>query len=146
MKKYSLFVLLVALITIFIQPGCTEDDLVNPNGNDEDARDKFLGSWLFDEDEATKSELVYYTVEIKVDPGNSARVLLENFGNTGEDYEPPYGYVTESRISIPDQTIGDGWQLEDATGRLVDADKMEWEYTIVVGGDAQSYTATATLQ
>lgn len=146
MKNYSLAFIHLFLLSVLFISGCTEDDLIGPNGTNEDIRNKYIGNWLFDEQEATKHMFAFYSVEITIDPGNSAQVLLENFGNTGANYEPPCGLVFDSRIKIEDQTIGDGWQLKDAIGRLIEPGEMEWEYTLIVGGDAQNYTVTAALQ
>ncbi len=130
-------IFLVVLATAFLT-SCTLEEDLDPISDD--ARDKFIDTWMFYENEAVRASS--YSVNITKDPGNSAQVLLKNFGNMGHAYSA-YGIVTTSRIEVPSQEIYSGIIIE-GTGRLISTDEMEWEYTITGGGELEAYTATAT--
>lgn len=130
-------IFLVVLATAFLT-SCTLEEDLDPISDD--ARDKFIDTWMFYENEAVRTSS--YSVNITKDPGNSAQVLLKNFGNMGHAYSA-YGIVTTSRIEVPSQEIYSGIIIE-GTGRLISTDEMEWEYTITGGGELEAYTATAT--
>ncbi|NLN95079.1 MAG: hypothetical protein GX128_02780 [Bacteroidales bacterium] len=132
-QKYVLFIAL--MLVLF--PACELID-VEPDSND--LRDKFIGTWKFNEDEKKKSDLAFYSVLISKDPTNSAQVLLKNFGNLGNFYTT-YGIVTTNRISIENQLVVS--IKISGTGTYSSTGIMNWTYTINDGADEITYTATA---
>jgi len=123
------------LMLVLILPACELDD-VDPDG---DIRDKFIGTWRFDESEA-KNDLAFYTVQISKDPGNSSQVLLRNFGNAGNFYSA-YGIVTTNRITVSSQTLASF--TISGSGTTVSNTRMNWTYSINDGADLTNYTAVA---
>ena len=130
LKDWKIFSLL--LIIGFFSCNPDDDSIVDPA----DDRDKFFGSW-------TVSESCFkanYSVTISADPGNSAQVLLNNFGNPGPSYGPAVGLVAGSKIFVANQVIGDGWTIS-GTGTLQGANIINWTYTLVIGGNSLSCSA-----
>jgi hypothetical protein len=132
---YSLFLLMVLAIT-----SCVPEDDLGPDTGD--PRDKFLGSWLFNETPGARNIDATYTVTISYDAGNSSQVMLRNFARAGGQYSA-YGIVTSNRITIPTQEMAPGFIVE-GSGTMSTTTKMNWEYTITAGGDMESFTATAS--
>jgi len=128
--------LLAAFIMIFINCGD-----VNNNDDDADIRSDFLGIWSVNE---TCNKRVY-SVEIKLDPTNSARVLLYNFADPGAGVGgPAYGFVTTNRITLdPGYTIGDDWTVS-GDGELTGKDQMQWNYSLIISGSQQDCSASYT--
>jgi hypothetical protein len=77
-KRFAVLPLFLFSVLILLFTGCELED----EDPDADPRQKFLGTWQFDESEL-KSNQAFYQVTISIDPGNSAQVLLRNFGNIG---------------------------------------------------------------
>lgn len=134
-KYKSSLAALLMLVMIF--PACELDD-VDPDG---DIRDKFIGTWRFDESEA-KSDLAFYTVQITKNLGNSSQVLLQNFGNVGN--ASAYGIVTTNRITVTSQTLAS--LTISGSGSTVSNTRMNWTYSIIDGADLINYTAVADKQ
>lgn len=139
MKKQFYF-LAVILMAAFLQ-SCVPEDPVPPDTGD--LRDKFTGTWLFIENSPSRSLNSSFTVVISLNPTNSSQVLLSNFGNPGSGYDPAYGIVTSSRITVPSQSMASDWTV-DGSGTLLNAGTMDWTYSITAGGDKITYHATAT--
>ncbi|MDD3744747.1 MAG: hypothetical protein PHX54_14085 [Lentimicrobiaceae bacterium] len=138
-KILKLFILLAVFLPLI---SCVPDEDIDPDGSD--ARDKFIGEWLFVEAKSTGwYEKAGYTVIISRDPGNSSQVLLKNFANVGRNHSA-YGIVTSKRISIPTQDITGNGFVTSGTGNMISNTFMNWEFTYVVGGDQESVTASAT--
>ncbi|MFH1119107.1 MAG: hypothetical protein V1775_04735 [Bacteroidota bacterium] len=137
MKRTALFVkILFALITPFAI-SCLPDDELGDTG---DPRDKFTGSWNFNETPAARG--FTYPVEITYDENNSSRVLLSNLARAGED-ALAYGNVSSNRITVPYQETASGFFVE-GSGTMTTTNSMEWEYSYNSGGDIESFTAYAT--
>ncbi len=131
--QQSIFI--YALIMILL-PACEliEDE---PGG---DTRDKYTGTWRFNEDDQKKTDLSFYNVLITKDPTNSSQVLLKNFGNLGNFYTT-VGIATTNRISIENQSVAS--VLIQGSGSLSTTNRMSWTYIINDGADQITYTATA---
>lgn len=137
MKTNKLLLFLLA-ITALILPACELDD-VDP---DADPRDKFVGTWRFDES-PLKSDLAFYNVVITKDPGNTAQVLLRNFGNVG-NFHSAVGVVAGSIIAVDSQTVAS--VTLNGTGTMTTSSLMTWTYSINDGADMNQFTAIAEKQ
>ena len=138
--KNSTFSILI--VFLFLLVGFASCEIGDENDYpDSDLRDPFLGTWKCTESEARSYQFVYQ-VEIRKDPSNSSRVLLDNFGFIGFNEKPPYGVVAGSTITIPQQQVCDDNSITvSGFGIQVDANTMNWEYQLVIGGDKNDYTA-----
>lgn len=132
------FKLFFAFAMLAFITSCTLDEDLDPI--DQDARDKFTGTWLFQESDAARG--MSYSVSISLDNSNSSQVVLKNIGNFGNSYSAR-GIVTSSTIYVTSQEIYPGITIE-GEGQLTSANEMEWNYTITGGGSSDSYNATAT--
>lgn len=130
---FSTLTLIVSLVGCIIE----EDD-----PSLDDIRDKFTGTWRFDEKEV-KSTAAFYDVLITKDPANSSQILLRNFGNTG-NFQQAYGIVTASKITVPTQTIAS--VIMTGAGTLSGSTRMLWTYSINDAADLKNYSATANKQ
>jgi hypothetical protein len=132
---------LLAIIIIFSMiSGCEPD---NADGTDTDVRDKYVGTWLFSEAKQFRGVNSTYTVEITLDPSNSAQVLLSNFTAVGSGAIPAYGIATSSSITVPSQTIATDYIVE-GSGSLSNSSTMNWTYSYTAGGDVIPCSAIAT--
>lgn len=139
MKRSAFRIPFFLLIVVISMVSCTLDEDLDPDTGD--PRDKFIGSWSFNETPAARNVKASYSVTITADPGNSSQVLLRNFANTGYN-DVAYGIVTSGRITVPSQETAEGVIVE-GNGDLITQTSMEWEYTIIAGGDMESFTAIA---
>ncbi|MCK5839253.1 MAG: hypothetical protein KAG99_05360 [Bacteroidales bacterium] len=132
----------ILLLSLFILTGFASCEIIEEDDYpDSDLTDPFLGTWKCTESEARSYQFVYQ-VEIMKDPSNSSRVLLDNFGFIGFNEKPPYGVVAGSTITIPQQEVCDDNSITvSGFGILIDANTMNWEYQLVIGGDKNDYTA-----
>jgi hypothetical protein len=138
MIKQHRFVLFLVVILLFSFAAC-EIDEDDPNA---DLRDRFVGTWRFDESEV-KSNLAFYNVSIAYDPSNSSQVLLTNFANVG-NFHSAYGIVTEDRITIPAQTVAS--LTISGIGNRITNGSISWTYAVNDGADLISYAAIAIKQ
>ncbi|MCF8232797.1 MAG: hypothetical protein K9J27_11465 [Bacteroidales bacterium] len=138
MKKFKLLFPVLIALGLF-NTGCEETDDFLPNENS-DPRDEFIGKWNCNETELKSTE--DFTVTIQKDPDNSSQVLLQNFALLGQN-KYPYGLITGDKITLPEQETGNV-TIKDASGELVDENKIEWEYTLFDGADENKYVATFT--
>lgn len=113
-------------------PACVPTEDVNPD----DPVAKFLGSWKVTE---TCSRM-NYNVDIQQDPGNSAQVLIYNFGNPGSGYDPAVGLVVTNSIIVSSQTIGEGWTVS-GTGIYQSNGMISWDYSLLIPPSDYSCTA-----
>ncbi len=136
MKTAKRFILPVILVLSLIS-SCDLgiDDPVDP----EDPRDKFLGEWKVNEDCLRMN----YSVEITPDPGNSAQVLISNFGNPGPGYDPAVGLVTTNTIHVTSQTIGEGWTVS-GKGTYQSDGSVLWDYSLLIGPTGMDCSAVYT--
>ncbi|MBK6345618.1 MAG: hypothetical protein IPF68_06715 [Bacteroidales bacterium] len=138
MRRTSrLFYLILVLLVPFVI-SCLPDDELGPDTGD--PRDKFTGSWNFNETPAARG--ISYPVNITYDDNNSSRVYLSNFARAGSGFLA-YGIVTSNRITVPYQETAPGFYVE-GSGTMSTVDAMDWEYSYSAGGDMESFTAYAT--
>ncbi len=140
MKSPAKSLYFLYLFTILATVSCVPEDDLGPDTGD--PRDKFIGSWLFNETPAARNIDATFTVTISSDAGNSSQVLLRNFASAGGMFSA-YGIVTSNRITIPTQEIAPGF-IVVGSGTMSTTTSMDWEYTITAGGDMESFTATAS--
>ncbi len=113
---------------------CTDgDSIVDPAENN---REKFLGTWSVYE----SCIRLNYEVEIEADTLDDTKVLLYNFAFMGQEFDPAYGFVSGSKVSIPQQAIGDGWQIK-GSGTLQTEGKIIWTYYIEIGATGSNCQA-----
>ena len=126
------------LILILFFPACLPAD---EDPNPDDPVTKFLGYWNFSE----SCRRGNYTIEIQQDPGNSAQVLIYNFGNPGPDYDPAVGLVVSKNIYVQSQTIGEGWTV-DGKGTYETDGTISWDYSLISPPNQLDCSATSTPQ
>ncbi len=130
MKKIAFFSLLLMLLV----SACALDEEILPDGDD--ARDVYTGTWSVS-DNALK---INYVVSISKSSSNSSEVLLSNFAGSGDE---AVGIVAGKTMSIISQTIGDSWKV-DGTGVYKTASRLEFSYSLEIGGDSESRSAVFT--
>lgn len=131
--KTQISLLFLFSIALFFT-ACQEDDPLDPDPG-QDARDVFVGSWNCVENDAK----IAYTVTIKKDPSNEAKLLLENFAYIGMG-EYAVATFSGTNLMVPNQIPCEGWIVQ-GNGKLINSNKMEWTYNVKVGGDNNYYTA-----
>jgi len=120
------------LVTL-LAPACLPPD---DNTSPDDPVAKFLGAWNVNE----SCQRSNYSVEIQADPGNSAQVLIYNFGNPGPGYDPAVGLVVTNSIYVSSQTIGEGWTVS-GKGTYQSGGTISWDYTLIISGIQYSCSA-----
>lgn len=138
MKRSTILLQLIFIMLIPAIISCVPDDDLGPDTGD--PRDKFIGSWNFDESPAARG--VSYPVTISYDDNNSSQVFLSNLARAGSNYKA-YGIVTSNKISVPYQETAEGFFVE-GSGTMTALDEMDWEYSYAAGGDLEYFTAHAT--
>lgn len=139
MKNHYKSSLAALFMLVIVLPACELED-VDPDG---DIRDKFVGTWQFDESEV-KSDLTFYTVQITKDPGNTSQVLLRNFGNIGNLYTLEGLVLSANRITITSQEVSS--LVISGSGTTVSSTRMNWTYSLNDGADLINYKAVADKQ
>jgi hypothetical protein len=122
--KTRIILIMLSLVALVVPACLPPDDNVNPD----DVITKFLGNWNVDE----SCRRLNYSVEIQADPGNTAQVLIYNFGNPGPGYDPAVGLVVTNSIHVSAQTIGEGWTVSGKGTYQADG-TISWDYTLIVG-------------
>lgn len=122
--KTRIFLIMMSLLALHIPACLPPGDDVNPD----DPIVKFLGEWNVDE----SCMRLNYSVEIQADPGNSAQVLIYNYGNPGPGYDPAVGLVVTNSIYVSSQTIGEGWTVS-GKGTYQSDGTISWDYTLIIG-------------
>ncbi|NTW23885.1 MAG: hypothetical protein HGA37_04220 [Lentimicrobium sp.] len=140
MKRPVKFLYFFFLFLVPFLNSCEPTDDLGPDTGD--PRDKFLGSWNFNESPASRDIDASYSVTISYDASNSSQVLLRNFASAGGQYSA-YGIVTSNRITVPSQEMAPGFIVE-GSGTMSSLDAMDWEYSIEAGGDLENFTAFAS--
>lgn len=130
--KIRTFLMMLSLLALMV-PACLLTDNVNPD----DPIAKFLGSWNVNE----SCRRLNYSVNIQADPGNSAQVLIDNFGNPGPGFDPAVGLVVSNRITVTSQNIGSGWTVS-GTGTYQSNGTIKWDYNLVIPPSQLSCSAT----
>jgi len=121
------------LAMIFLFQGCVSDEGDLP---EENARDKFLGTWSVEE----SCVRLDYEVEIEAASGSLTKVLLNNFAFTGSEYPPAYGYVSGNTVDLPQQVIGDNWSI-NGSGTMQSDGTIIWNYYIEIGANGSNCQA-----
>jgi len=134
--KDKFFILLLFGIMISFT-ACEETTDILPDNSD--PRDKFIGEWTCSETELKTKD---YPVTIEKNPENSAQVVLQNFALLGTDAFP-HAYIIGDKITLPQQPVK-GVTIINASGELVDEEKIEWTYTLNDGADEEKFAATYT--
>jgi hypothetical protein len=143
MKTPVRFLLFMAVLTGFLFIGCEPTDETT---SEDDPRDPYVGVWQFIEN-SKSTEGQSYIVTISKDPANSGQVILQNFGNPGTPDASVTGLVTSNQIIVTSQVTSNNWTVE-GTGKISNSAKttMAWTYSLLIGADLESHTATATRQ
>lgn len=124
---------LIAVLVLMIPACLPTDEDVNPD----DPVSKFLGAWKVNE----SCRRLNYDVEIQADPGNTAQVLIYNFGNPGPGYDPAVGLVVTNSVYVSSQTIGEGWTVSGKGTWQTDG-TISWDYTLIIGPSTLDCGAT----
>ena len=135
MKASKYFLLPLLFFFVLISSCDLGEDPLDPS----DPRDKFLGQWKVNE----SCQRGNYMSNIKADPGNSAQVLIENFGNPGPGYDDAVGLVSTNYIYVSSQTIGEGWTVSGKGTYQTDG-SISWDYTLIIGASQLDCTALYT--
>ncbi len=137
MKRFSFLFGMLMILALPLLNSCEEVE-----GDEEvtDPREAFVGEWNCDEELAKRDN---YRVNIQLDSDNSSQVLLYNFGLMGSS-EAAEGIVGGDDIEVPLQNMANGWSA-DGNGTMVDANTIEWTYTLTDGADRYDYIAVYTL-
>jgi len=139
---FRLFVLLTVFAGI-IMAGC-EPVEEEPTGSY--IRDPFIGVWQFVENSPYKStDAQSYVVSISKDPSNTSQVILKNFGNPGTQDVSVIGLATTNQIIVSTQNMSNGWIVKGA-GKISNTAKttMSWNYSLIIAGSEEFFTANAT--
>lgn len=124
--KTKILLSLAGLMMMMFAACLPEEEDTDPN----DPVAKFIGTWKVNE----TCNRMNYNVEILQDPGNSAQVLLYNFGNPGAGSDPAVGLVVSNTIYIAAQTIDVDWNVE-GEGRYQTDGTISWDYKLGIGPD-----------
>ncbi len=130
MKKWPF----ITLLMVVLLSGCALDEEVLP---EDDAVSAYLGVWSVIDNEL---KTLNYEVVISKNPANSAEILLDNFAQSGD---AAVGLVTGNTVTIVNQTIGNGWSVS-GTGRYISSSRLEFTYSLTIGGDATNNSAIFT--
>ena len=132
MKTRALLIL-ISLAALQMPACLPADEVVNPD----DPVAKFLGSWKVNE----SCKRMNYNVDILQDPGNTSQVLIYNFGNPGQGYDPAVALVVSNTIYVSSQTIGEGWTVS-GKGTYQVGGTISWDYVLIIPPVEYSCTAT----
>lgn len=133
------FVLFTLAIIFF---SCNPDD---PNDNPqptEDPRDKFVGSWLCNENSSQFGQINPFYVTITLNQSNSSQIYLANFYQLGSG-QKVYGVVTNNTVTIPSQTVSS--KSVSGSGTITNNNNtINWNYYVNDGADIDTCTAVYT--
>lgn len=115
MKKLAFFASLLVLVS-----SC---DVIVVNPQTYDARDRFIGTYQFEDYSTTYDEYWNYGVTI-MKSGYSNEIILNNFYNSGLNV---YARVSGNRLTIPWQRI-DGYELQG--NGTVDGNRLTLTYDV----------------
>jgi hypothetical protein len=132
--KTRIFIIIIGIIVLYMPACLPTDEDVDPD----DPVAKFIGVWKVEEN----CSRMNYNVEIQHDPGNSAQILIYNFGNTGSGYDPAVGLVVSNSIYVNPQTIGEGWTV-DGKGTYQSGGTISWDYSLFI--PPSDYECSATF-
>lgn len=130
-QKLLLAITLLLGITLY---SCTDDtEIIDPGTTN---IEQFLGTWTVYE----SCIRLNYEVEIVADTTVDTKVFIYNFAFMGQEFDPAYGFVSGSRVTLPSQTIGDNWQL-NGSGNLQTDGKIIWTYYLQIGANGSNCQA-----
>ena len=127
----SLIVLFVVLMSF---GGCALDEEIDIPGGSSDAILKYLGTWSVTDNAAKLN----YEVTIDRSELNSSMVIIRNFAGSGARAD---GLVVSNSLIVEDQEIGSGWYVS-GSGRYVNENLINFNYTLEIGGEIESRVAT----
>jgi hypothetical protein len=131
--KSSILLILLSVMALSMPACLPVDEDVDPD----DPVAKFLGTWKVNED----CRRLNYNVDIQRDPGNSAQVLIYNYGNPGAGYDPAVGLVVTNSVFVSSQTIGEGWTVS-GKGTYLSNGTISWDYKLIIASTEYNCTAT----
>ncbi|PID94369.1 MAG: hypothetical protein CSA95_03555 [Bacteroidetes bacterium] len=130
MKNYGI-ALLLGFIALFLTVACEPVEDETPD------REKFIGEWTCTE---ANRKLPAYRVAILEDGQVEENVLLQNFGQLGNQAKPS-GQASGNHLTVsPQSCLDDSWQVE-GTGVLVTNKRMDWNYKLNDGSTLYDITA-----
>ncbi|MDD3637209.1 MAG: hypothetical protein AB7D35_03530 [Bacteroidales bacterium] len=133
MKTFPLYLLLLFVATLSFS-SCALDEEIDIPGGGTDAVSKYLGSWSVTDNAAKLN----YEVNIDRNSSNSSMVVLRNFAGSGANAD---GLVVSNSLIVEDQLIGAGWRVA-GTGKYINEDKLNFTYTLEIGGNVENRVAT----
>jgi hypothetical protein len=107
-----------------------------------DPRDKFIGTWTFEEVSTNRNINIVYVAVITGNPEDGGQVLIANFSGIGSMLEA-YGTIISDSITVPSQNMAIDYKVEGG-GKFINPTTMHWVYSITSNGDLINYLATAT--
>lgn len=126
-QKVALFI----AVLVVLQSCAVEED---PDFSD--PRDKFIGTWNVSD----QPSRINYTVDIVINPAQSANVILNNFGNMGGSAN---GLVVGNRIIIDKQDIGSDF-LCKGEGSYISENSLKFEFELDDGIELEAREAIFT--
>jgi hypothetical protein len=130
-KKLILAIMLLFGITLY---SCTDDTVMPDPGTTN--IEQFLGTWSVYE----SCIRLNYEVEIVADTSVDSKYFIYNFAFMGQEFDPAYGFVSGTKVTLPSQTIGDNWQL-NGSGTLQSDGKIIWTYYLQIGANGSNCQA-----
>ena len=135
-KTIKYIFVLCTLASIFFS--CNPDDTNDTPPQTEDSRDKFVGSWLCNEN-SHQMGTSSFTVPISLDPNNSSQIYLANFYQLGSS-QKVYGVVANNSVTIPNQTVSS--KSVRGSGTITNNNtRINWNYYVNDGADIDTCTA-----
>ncbi len=134
-------ILLFLVLTVIILNSC--ENLIDPTNSKEIAAG-IEGSWKCDETLKSPDE-VYYTY-ITLNENDSTKVIISNFNGLGDKYEVT-ATVNGYSITIPNQTLIDGYSARGSGTISSDLSEINWVYFVDDGsGTEEEFDAIYTSQ
>lgn len=137
MKK-ELFALLISLSIA----SCSNDTKNESTSPANDARDKFVASWLANENSALAGPTAY-TVNVIKSTTNTNEILIYNF--YGIPNSSVRASISNNQLVIPYQIFA-GNNFTQGNGLLTTANSISLNYTTTVGTNRDSCSAIFTKQ
>jgi len=129
LQIFGIFLLLIFMTGII---GCDPVD----SGDDNDPREKYLGTWQVSDQPARLN----YEVIIEFNPANSTEVLLKNFADFGK---PVIGLVVGNSIVIDKQTVTNDFKIE-GTGTYIKSSELRFDFNLDDGIDNEARKSVFT--
>jgi hypothetical protein len=132
---------LIIVLMLFVS-GCEDLPIFLDGG---DPRERVSGLWLCDESEGyLKSALETYYVEIDPHPYDSAKVIISNFFNVGDDAEAG---ISGTSLTLANQTLTGGFTIHGSGVISKNYTQIDWIYYVNDGsGDSYKITAVYTKE